>query len=200
MEQEREHTISIETLSEQTGISVRNIRFYIAEGLLTGPGTRGKSASYTDEHLLRLRMIHLLTEQRVPLMEIRQLMEHLSPEEVRGLLEKEGLSPVEPAGEVKPISPKEYLEMLLAGARAAQQRRAASAPTRPAVAPGESSPASTPPGLLPNTYPRRPNEPGDQAWQRLELAPGVELHVQVSAREPNRQLIERIISAAREEP
>src|SRR5690242_10862011 len=57
---ENEQTYTIEELAEQVGTPVRTIRFYIAEGLLSGPGTRGKAASYSGEHLLRLRLIRRL--------------------------------------------------------------------------------------------------------------------------------------------
>ena len=45
-----EQSLTIEELAERAETSVRTIRFYIAEGLLPGPGARGKAASYSGEH------------------------------------------------------------------------------------------------------------------------------------------------------
>ena len=70
---------------------VRTIRFCfsIAQGLLPGPQGRGKAAAYREEHLLRLQLIRRLSEQRVPLAEIRARVAPLALEEVRALLGEE---------------------------------------------------------------------------------------------------------------
>ena len=84
-----ERTLTIEELAEQTQTSVRTIRYYIAENLLPGPGSRGKGAAYTEEHLLRLRLIRRLTERRAPLAEVREVMARVTDDEVRALLAEE---------------------------------------------------------------------------------------------------------------
>ncbi|HEY3999194.1 MAG TPA: MerR family transcriptional regulator [Candidatus Xenobia bacterium] len=76
---------SIEELTEQVGIPVRTLRYYIAEGLLPGPGSRGKGARYGREHLSRLRAIRRLVEQHVPLAEIRERLAGLGQNEVERL-------------------------------------------------------------------------------------------------------------------
>ena len=75
---EEERGWTVEELADLVGVPVRTIRYYITEGLLPGPGTRGKGTVYTEEHLLRLRLIRLLADQRVPLAQIREQVAALS--------------------------------------------------------------------------------------------------------------------------
>lgn len=69
--------LSIDELAEQVGVSIRTIRYYISEGLLPGPESRGKSAQYGMEHLVRLRLIRQLVDERLPLRDIRVLLASL---------------------------------------------------------------------------------------------------------------------------
>src|SRR5215210_5590262 len=81
--------MSIEELAAHASVRVRTIRFYVAEGLLPGPGARGRAAAYGEEHLLRLRLIRRLAERHVPLAEMRGRLAGLSLDEVRTLLDEE---------------------------------------------------------------------------------------------------------------
>jgi DNA-binding transcriptional MerR regulator len=66
---------SLQELAQLTGIPGRTIRFYIAEGLLEGPLTQGSRASYSDQHLSKLRTIRDLQARGLSLRSIRsQLM------------------------------------------------------------------------------------------------------------------------------
>ncbi len=188
---EEEQTLTIEELAERAETSVRTIRFYIAEGLLSGPGARGKAASYSGEHLLRLRLIRRLSEQRVPLAEMRARLSRLSPEEVQALLAEEEERAMQREQAAHAPSPKEYLATLLHQARAARQPSASQAGSAPTV------PAAPAPSV--EIYPRPvnalPSQPAD-VWQRWELAPGVELHVKADVADQQRRLIERLLWAA----
>lgn len=186
---EHEQTLTLEALAEQVGIPVRTIRFYIAEGLLSGPGTRGKAASYSGEHVLRLRLIRRLSEQRVPLAEMRELLSRLSPEDEQALLEEEEERALQRERAAQAPSPKEYLGALLQRAQRARQ---------PAASP---VPAPSVPASASAERPARPanalsSQPAD-VWQRWVLAPGVELHVNVEVADQQRPLIERLLWAAR---
>ncbi len=77
------------TLSELTAaadVSVRTVRYYIAEGLLPPPEGSGPGSAYTDGHLDRLRLIQRMKEAYLPLKEIRRRLSGLSDDEVRSLL------------------------------------------------------------------------------------------------------------------
>ncbi|HEU5199564.1 MAG TPA: MerR family transcriptional regulator [Ktedonobacterales bacterium] len=186
---ENEQTYTLEELAERVGTPVRTIRFYIAEGLLSGPGTRGKAASYSGEHLLRLRLIRRLSEQRVPLAEMRELLSRLSPEEEQALLAEEDERAIQRERAAQAPSPKEYLGALLQQAQAARQP-AASPPPAPAA------PSSASVERYPRPVNALPSQPAG-VWQRWELAPGVELHVKEDVADQQRALIERLLWAAR---
>jgi DNA-binding transcriptional MerR regulator len=77
------------TLAELTAaadVSVRTVRYYIAEGLLPPPEGSGPGSAYTQGHLDRLRLIQRLKEAYLPLKEIRRRLSGLSDEKVRNLL------------------------------------------------------------------------------------------------------------------
>ena len=227
--------LTIEGLAEQAGVPVRTIRFYIAEDLLAGPRGRGMAARYGEEHLLRLRLIRRLVDQRVPLAEQRARLNRLSLDDVRSLLAEEDRRTAELRLAEAAPSPKDYVSALLERAQArhapkpmaappaasaaaparapadpvelseASERSGALAPSTPAAAGGRPQPSSSGPArsaAVPDPLaPARPlasqtGEPGE-AWQRWELAPGVELHVRADAERRHRRLVERLLRIAR---
>ena len=76
-------------------MSVRTIRYYIAEGLLPPPVGTGPRSAYTAGHLDRLRLIARLKAAYLPLKEIRRRLAGLDDEEVRRLLESSTAAPPE---------------------------------------------------------------------------------------------------------
>src|SRR5919107_3546863 len=77
------------TLGELTAaadVSVRTVRYYIAEGLLPPPEGSGPGSAYTQGHLDRLLLIQRLKEAYLPLKEIRRRLSGLSDDEVRSVL------------------------------------------------------------------------------------------------------------------
>jgi DNA-binding transcriptional MerR regulator len=179
---------TIDDLAASVGIPIRTIRFYVSQGLLPGPGARGKLATYSDEHLLRLRLIRRLVDQRVPLAEIRERLESLTSAEIRDVLadEEQRSATRERAGEQ---SPKDYVAALLDQARAKHHQPVVPPPQRTALL----SPASPP---RPGAQQRRGQRESD-VWRRLELAPGVELHVRADAELRDAELIDRVIDVVR---
>ncbi len=172
-----ESGLPIEELETRTGMPARTIRFYIAEGLLPGPGTRGKGALYGDDHLQRLLLIRQLTEQRLPLAEVRRRLIDLSPSDVRDLLqEQQALSMELRLADQRP-SPKEYIGALLAQAR--QGTRSIPAPVKPVPTSQDSATQ-------------------ESAWTRWELAPGLELHIRSDMERHYRDLLMRLIEAVRQ--
>ena len=176
--------LTIEELAERTDTPIRTVRYYIAEKMLPGPGSRGKGAAYTEEHLLRLRLIRRLTERREPLAGIREMMARITVEEVRALLAEEDTRAQTLERAERAVSPKAYISALLDQARAPR----VSQTTRAAQAAQVFQP---PPGA----YVAAPSTPSPQAsaWRRVELARGVELHIALEAEERNRSLIERLL-------
>lgn len=161
-------------LSDKARVSPRTIRYYIQQGLVPAPETRGPGAHYGPEHVDRLRLIRRLQKEHLPLSEIRKRIEKLSPEEVSSILDME---PEKPPG-----SASEYVKRVLSDGGLFGTRE-----TVAMYAPQISAPA--PPGKPPALV--------RSQWEHFALAPDVELHVRRPvSREDNRR-IERLLEAAR---
>jgi DNA-binding transcriptional MerR regulator len=183
--------LSVEELAEQGQVSVRTVRFYIAEGLLPGPGSRGKAATYGEEHLVRLRLIRRLAERGVPLAKMRDLLDRLALDDARALLAEEDARAAARQQAEQGPSPKEYIAELLSQARAARHP--------PLAAPRSPYTAGASHGVAPPSPPRSTSAGGRriETWQRWELAPGIELHVRADALDRFRDVVERLLRAAR---
>src|ERR1700752_2783201 len=70
-----ENALTIEELSAQTGMTVRNIRSHRARGLLPAPEVRDRVGYYGPEHVTRLRMIQELQSEGFNLKGIEHLLE-----------------------------------------------------------------------------------------------------------------------------
>jgi DNA-binding transcriptional MerR regulator len=80
-------------LEKETGISARNIRYYITEGLLPSARGRGVGATYGPTHLLRLKAIALLKAKHTPLDEIRRQLDGMRDTQLAAMLEVETAPP-----------------------------------------------------------------------------------------------------------
>lgn len=144
-----ERSYSIGELAEAAGVTPRTIRYYTSEGLLPKPDTRGQYAQYTDEHLLRLRLIARLKENYLPLSEIRAYLAPLSADEMRALLDE----PPAAAGP-PPSSAADYIAQLLEVAPTAQLAEpSARYEHRPAMQPMAMLPGREPPAPAPAVPP-----------------------------------------------
>ena len=161
--------IELTELADRAGVSARTVRYYIQQGLLPAPETRGPGAHYGPEHVDRLVLIKRLQKEHLPLSEIRKRIEKLSPAEVKRLLAERQHRPSESA--------RDYVQRVLsegaATLRVAEPPALSGAPSAPASMQHRSQ------------------------WDRHSLSPDVELHVRRPvSREENRR-IERLIEAAR---
>jgi DNA-binding transcriptional MerR regulator len=85
----QESTLTIEQLSAQTGMTVRNIRAHRARGLLPAPEVRERVGYYGPEHLARLHLIQEMQADGFNLRAIQRLLEetHGRPEQLLSLRE-----------------------------------------------------------------------------------------------------------------
>lgn len=157
----------------------RTIRYYIAEGLVQAPEEKQGTASvFSYLNLLQLLTVKKLQAEHFPIRKIRELVAGKSEQELEMLL---GLgSPA--AKKSRETDAKRYLESLLA----------------PAAAPELMS--APPPQQLSSP----PPQPLDQSasWQRVEIEPGLELHIRSDYSPPattgkTRSLLERAIHRLR---
>lgn len=64
--------MTINQLSEVSGVPARRIRHFVSEGLLAPPHGRGRASHYDRVHLDRLRQIQALRDANVGLDQIRR--------------------------------------------------------------------------------------------------------------------------------
>jgi DNA-binding transcriptional MerR regulator len=201
-------TFDLSELAAAAGVTPRTIRYYVQQGLLPSPGTRGPGTRYDRAHFDRLQLIRRLQRQHLPLAEIRLRLEALDDPGVREAL---GAPPEQTTGS----SALEYVRELLSR----QAARTVAEPAMPVGAPTLHSSAPPPTearrksgfgaifgrAIEPVPAPQAPPPPVTQqsrstrsTWDRIPLAPDVELHIRRPlSREQNRQ-VERLIEAARD--
>lgn len=169
--------MTIDELAVRAGTTVRNVRYYIAEGLLPRPEGTGRAASYSDEHLLRLRSILRMREAGMPLARIRRATAGVPATELE---QAQG-------------SALDYIDQLL-GIAPGEPAAAMPPPILPAPA------AASAPRALPSQGPAELMDergaPAGEQWRRIRIHPDVELHLRepvppgLASRLP--QLLERL--------
>jgi DNA-binding transcriptional MerR regulator len=190
-------TYSIADLARLSGVSVRTIRYYLAQGLLPASGESGPGAHYGEDHLNRLRLTKRLQAQHLPLAEIRTQLERLSEHQIAGLVEA-GAQPVREAQS----SALEYVRSILQPrppiTPPAMSMAEAPAPVRSALfkrierVPGIAEPALAEDMASASPVPER------SQWERLALGPNIELHVRRPLSRIEQKRVERLITIARQ--
>ena len=130
----------------------RTIRYYMAEGLIQTPGEKQGTASlFSYLNLLQLLTVKKLQAEHLPIRKIRELVAGKSEQELEMLLGVGGVA----AKKSRETDAKRYLESLLAPESGAFPMETAAAPPPPA------------PQMLKQSA----------SWQRVEIEPGLELHI-----------------------
>lgn len=189
MNQEPEYSIS--ELARQAGVTPRTIRYYTSEGLLPQPETRGRYARYRAGHLQRLRQIAALKAQYLPLSVIRQQLDTAAGQEQN--------QPVRAAPTRSTDARSDTTTEGRGGHRPAPATLTLNAPTPP-----EAGSLSLGRYQFFPDLPEPLAEPGDAAaaadtWQRVVLAPGIELHVREPISAAQRERLLALIAAARDQ-
>jgi DNA-binding transcriptional MerR regulator len=205
-------TFDLAELSGAAGVTPRTIRYYVQQGLLPSPGTRGPGTRYERAHLDRLQLIRRLQRQHLPLAEIRRRLEALDDDGIRDAL---ALGPEHGGSSSALDYVRDVLARQSARTIAEPEARLAAARPRARSALGQSPPALAAPAAAgappPGGLHRVPSVPTAEAtstiqpsratrstWERIPIAPDVELHVRRPlSREQNRQ-VERLLEAARD--
>ncbi len=212
--------MTIQELADRASVTTRTIRYYVEQGVLPPP-ERGRPAEYTDEHIKLLDLVRRLKEQYLPLEEIRDMLQRLTPQQLEEFLGGAG-SQLQLQQEQPESSAADYISQVLnRGALRTQLKEQAMPPPVPApvvvprtppnlpplpvrraaaAKPPEVSSAATPHEAAPTTDTRQGPNPymsEERTWQRVSLAPGVELHYEASAPPAQQGAIRKIIEAAR---
>jgi DNA-binding transcriptional MerR regulator len=183
--------LDLRELAAQCGVSIRTVRFYQAQGLIASPGQRGPGARYGSRDLDRLRFIRLLQRDHLPLAEIRKRLDVMSDREVAEALRVGGSA-------IERGSAAEYARRVLEDTELHRGR-----PTR------RSQNAAEPMPTVRETESRyeRPPEPRSrdsavpdrraprESWERMEIAPDIELHIRRPLSREQNRLVERLLAA-----
>jgi DNA-binding transcriptional MerR regulator len=168
----------------------RTVRYYLTEGLLSpAEEKQGTASVFGYRHLLQLLVVKKLQAEHLPIRKIRDLVDGRTERELERLLGAEG------GASARKNEALSYLEQLLtkpSAPQSAQPPAARSVTMSPPPAP-QSSSAST---------------GGAGTWSRVELEPGLELHVHDQYRPPREakglrrltQLILRVIESQGQKP
>jgi len=159
----------------------RTIRYYLAEGLIQPADERQGTASVFEyRHLLQLVAVKKLQAEHLPIRKIRELVAGKTEPELETLLGIGGT----PRSGAADSEAKRYLESLLTPSltnvtTASKTRRSLATSPAPSPAPAPDQTAS---------------------WQRLEIEPGLELHIRSDYTPPTtsartRSLADRIRGA-----
>lgn len=191
---------TLEELTSATGVTVRTVRYYIAEGLLPPPEGAGRGARYTAEHRDRLDIIASLKDRHQPLREIRRYLRDLAPEDIDRLARRAREGPSErQAGARTDAPPHAHDAMSLPEPLAEQENTVISAG---AVAPpdsGSSSSALEYIRAIQESAPthRSRHDGTDRRWHRLAITSEAELMVTEEVWQRRGEQLESLIAWAR---
>ena len=174
---------SLTELADLAAVTPRTVRYYISQGLLPGPGQVGPGAKYDDTDLARLRLIRRLQREHQPLAEIRRHLEGLTDDAILTIAEDASPAPTDSALDYirRVTAPTHQVSEALASR--ALYMRSEPAPSAPAA------PAPEPP-----TDARLERS----QWERIDLAPDVELHIRRPLARATAKRVDRLISIARD--
>lgn len=167
---------SLTELADLGGVTPRTVRYYISQGLLPSPFGAGPGPKYDDTDLARLRLIKRLQREHQPLAEIRKVLEGLGDAEILQAEPDQGPTPTDSA--------LDYL-------------RRVTGPQRVSEAPAPLYRASTPAMPAPVPPPDDVRLERSQ-WERIDLAPDVELHIRRPLARTTAKRIDRLIAIARD--
>jgi DNA-binding transcriptional MerR regulator len=162
----------------------RTIRYYMAEGLIQTPEEKQGTASvFGYLNLLQLVTVKKLQAEHLPIRKIRELVAGKSEQELETLLGVGGAS----GKKSRDSEAKRYLESLLAPAQM------------------DSAPPAQPPaamGARQSASPTSQELDQSASWQRVEIEPGLELHIRSDYSPPattgkTRSLLEKAIHRLR---
>ena len=164
----------------------RTIRYYLAEGLVQAPEEKQGTASvFSYLNLLQLLTIKKLQAEHLPIRKIRELVAGKTESELETLL---GVSGPLGTKKTRETDAKRYLESLLAPSQSLDS----AAPADFLVGAAPMSQAPAPPQQAAQSH----------SWQRVEIEPGLELHIRSDYAPPTssgkiRSLLEKAIHRLR---
>lgn len=170
-------------LANKTGVSVRTIRYYISEGLLPSPQSRGRYTIYDEEYIDRIATIKRLKEAFLPIKEIRTMLETKSEAEIN-----EFLSIYEDTGPSNEAL--DYISSMMDKEKHYQAEPAGIQKQAP----------------MPELFSARSRMPSargsnhledNSVWRRFEIVPGFEVHVREDVFKQSGKIVFNLIESAK---
>jgi len=191
-----EPTLRLGELTDAAGVSVRTVRYYIAEGLLPPPVGAGPHAAYTPAHLERLRLIGLMKDAYFPLREIRRRLVGLDDGAVRAALAEWART-----GDASFHGIRDDAPAVPAALRDSAADYVARLQAGPVSAPSPVAPASAPEPRAAR-YPQPPARaapaaPEPATWRRVPLSEEAELLIREDAYHRHQDRVEWLVEWAR---
>ncbi len=189
----------VHELAKMAGTTVRTIRYYTDEGLLTQPDYEGKYAYYSSIHLKRLELIRMLKDAYLPLREIRQIMLSIKDDEdLQQVIEhylsdqKKGRVPISTQADIdKSTDALEYIKRLKDKQEMYRET-------------GNMKVYQSPPPVMKQeslnnfNYTRKSNAQTEpDTWQRIPILPGVELFLRQPAESDINSRVQQLIIFAK---
>lgn len=156
-------------LAKAAGKRERTVRYYQQRGLIRQPGQVGPGAHYDEDDRLRLLLIGRLQNGGLSLEEIAERLATLDEGGVRNEARRHG-------------SALDYIRSVLGERAASLEERAPIYVNRAMAAP-----------------PAPPPRAEASRWERIEVVPGIELHVRHPVSSERRRLITAYLARARNE-
>ncbi|HEX8149744.1 MAG TPA: MerR family transcriptional regulator [Pyrinomonadaceae bacterium] len=155
----------------------RTVRYYLAEGLIPpAEEKQGTASVFGFRHLLQLLVVKKLQAEGLPIRAIRELVTGKTERQLERLL---GAEQGQASGSAARGEALSYLESLL--------QKSPSSPL-PGSPPQARAPTAAPPAS--------PSAPPRETWARVELEPGLEVHVSDGYRAPEGEGALRRLSQA----
>jgi len=177
-----ENTYTITDLEKETGLSRRTIHFYMKEKLIPSPDGTGGGARYSEEHILRLRLIGEMQKSHLKLSGIREALDAMSITEMKTLAEKIVAGP-------RKVWDKEALASWITSDEGFVASRQSSTPKTNEPAAAEAKDFSflkigarqpSPKGQSSPSYLKdlkRSHSVREESWQRFNVADGLEVNI-----------------------
>ncbi len=162
---------TLQALAAASGLPVRTLRFYLAQGLVPSPVRQGQKTRYPASTLNRLHLLRRLRAVNLPLAEIRDRLIAMSDADVE--LVRGTIRP--PIHTVPPLAPSAASVALARGWTDQEAPAVIAAPDM-----------------------RGPAAPQRSQWERIVLEPGIELTVQRPLTRLAAKRVDRLVAYARE--
>lgn len=163
----------------------RTIRYYISEGLVPpAEEKQGTASVFGYRHLLQLLVVKKLQAEHLPIRKIRELVEGRTERELERLLGTESAT----TAKNEALS---YLEKLLT---------TSPRPTSPQAILLKAAPSLPPKATQASAQDQHASVSSGETWSRIEIEPGLELHVSDQYQPPReakglRRLTQLLLSA-----